>query len=129
MSTLPLGNKVAVWPFLATLILPVAVNFLALGSYSSALAFFWVSSFQPPAMSTSPFGNNVAVWLYLVTLAKATGEERVDGGAPICLKEARAGPAEQGLTDDRIGCAFPEFAIPAEPAGAHLVEHVNRLVE
>ena len=38
MSTFPLGNNVAVWPSLATVMLPVAVNVPAAGSYSSALA-------------------------------------------------------------------------------------------
>ena len=37
MSTFPLGNNVAVWPPLATVMLPVAVKVLLAGSYSSAL--------------------------------------------------------------------------------------------
>jgi hypothetical protein len=55
-STCPLPNNVAVWPALAVVMLPVAVNVPATGSYSSA-----VPAAPPPAMSTFPFDNNVAV--------------------------------------------------------------------
>ena len=38
MRTFPFGNAVAVWPILATVMLPVAVNVPDVGSYNSALA-------------------------------------------------------------------------------------------
>jgi hypothetical protein len=60
MSTLPTGNKVAVWYSLRAIMLPVAENVPASGSYSSALAKT-TNSFVPPAMSTFPSSNIVAV--------------------------------------------------------------------
>jgi hypothetical protein len=66
MSTIPLGNKVAVCPSLATAMLPVAVNVPAAGSKISALARDVLTPASdtsvPPAMSTIPLGNNVVVW-------------------------------------------------------------------
>jgi len=60
MSTVPLGNNVAVWVHLAATMLPVRVKVPATGSYNSALASTLVPS-HPPAMRTFPVGNNVAV--------------------------------------------------------------------
>jgi hypothetical protein len=60
ISTFPFGNNVAVCRSLAEFILPVAVNVPVAGSYSSALARYWVP-WDPPAKSTIPLGNNVAV--------------------------------------------------------------------
>src|SRR5208283_4328262 len=61
MSTFPSGDNVAVCHSLPVVMLPVAVNVPAVGSYSSAL----VLPPSPPAMSTFPLGSNVAVWPYL----------------------------------------------------------------
>ena len=51
--------------YLAAVMLPVAVNVPAAGSYSSALASIAAAVARPPAMSTFPLGNNVAVCPYL----------------------------------------------------------------
>jgi hypothetical protein len=61
MSTNPFGNRVAEWFDLGTAMLAMAVNFPALGSYSSALARNCPLVLVPPVMSTLPFGNIVAV--------------------------------------------------------------------
>jgi len=70
MSTFPLGNNVAVWNTLATpVMLSVAVNLPAAGSYSSALARYGYELLLAPcAISTFPLGNNVAVWPHLATV-------------------------------------------------------------
>jgi hypothetical protein len=51
MSTFPLDSKVAVWPYVAVVMLPAAAKVPAVGSYSSALAKALVPS-NPPATST-----------------------------------------------------------------------------
>ena len=53
---------------LATVMLPVAANVPAAGSYSSALARTLPLALLPPAMMTVPLPNNVAVALALATL-------------------------------------------------------------
>jgi len=66
---LPFGNNVAVCNSLATVMLAVAVNVSAAGSYSSV-----IESFPPPTMRTFPFPSKVAVCLFLavVMLSMAT---------------------------------------------------------
>ena len=69
MSTFPLGNNVAVGAYLAAVMLPVAVNSAAVGSYNSALERTWEMTLKspPPAMSTFLFVNKVAAWPSLGT--------------------------------------------------------------
>jgi hypothetical protein len=67
MSTFPLDKKVAVWPYLVVVMLPVAAKVPAVGSYISALAKASVPS-SPPATSTPKLGNNVAEWYSLAVV-------------------------------------------------------------
>ena len=56
--TSPLGSRVEVWEYLATLIAPATVQLPEIGSYKSALDL--TAPPAPPDAYTLPFGNRVA---------------------------------------------------------------------
>ena len=111
MSTFPLPNDVVVGlPPLATVMLPVAANVPATGSYSSALARIVLPASSPQAMSTFPLSNRVAVWRSLASIMLPVGAKTPR--SPVVVPVVPAFPVVPALPVVPAVLAVPPVALP-----------------